>query len=266
MENSKEVLDYIISRIEVENRLRLGNADYIDTPTISADDSNYCILSILDSASSEFDLKESIKDDEHSLCEFFGEIGYNLIKEFEKGGVPKGLFSYSCEGDYSGEGDYEVISSSGSTFYVQLSGGDYLPQMGCLISCEDDTGEVELEHLSGDISRCAEQFYKREVVENLITENDEEGEGFEFLTYSEAFPIGATSYYQWCIEKSESGRFKAYISNTGHISPNDYASFPEFDIKYFNSENDLNDFLNSLNNLDEQNEVNEFLADSLSPR
>ena len=230
------------------NEARHSDLNYVESPTISLDESNECLLSIFSDAKDEFDLERDIEDDKDLLCELFDQVGYDLIRGAEAGDTTLDLFDYTCEGDYSGEGDYEVVSSSDAKFYVQLSGGEYLPQMGCLITHKDATKfeDIELEYFGKDIVRCAEQFYKREVVENLITENDEEGEGFEFLTYSEAFPIGATSYYQWGIEKSESGRFKAYISNAGHISPNDYAPFPEFDIKYFNSEDDLNEFLNSL--------------------
>jgi hypothetical protein len=160
------------------------------------------------------------------------------------------LLSVECEGDFSGEGDYEVeikIDVAGQEisdkFYVQLSGGEYLSQMGCWITADGSGGDINFDDYRdgifspflSDIISAAEIWYEEE--------NELDKDGWKFVRDTMYCDISATSSSRITVEKNEErleneedDAYRAYTDNSGFTQPNDYSNLPNFRVEYFDSE------------------------------
>ena len=129
---------------------------------------------------------------------------------------------------------------------VQLSGGEYLSQMGCQISFGDDGDfcpeDPEKDSWFGDLIISAEKAYE-EWVEELKNEESNEGEIWEFDDYFNQSICSATSSSDMTVEVSNQGRYRVFIGTTGFTQPGDYSSLPDFEApKYFENESEYDDY------------------------
>jgi len=136
------------------------------------------------------------------------------------------------------------------TFYIQLSGGEYLSQMGCWITttggdCEFDEEELILYEAVNSCKDCpslssvAEDCYEK-YLENELDDGGEweEVEGWA-SDWERHIQVTATTTGTWVLEKNkqENGdkKYRLRMEKSGHVSPNDYASFPDFEVAYVDS-------------------------------
>jgi hypothetical protein len=144
--------------------------------------------------------------------------------------------------EYDEEGEYATITIKGringieftADFHVQLTGGDYLPQMGCWMFT--DAGDMEFSDeewilykaFAGSIGRLAEKAYQEWFADKL----DDGGEWKEVNGWAPAHErhilIGSTASGTWVLEKNadNNAKYRLRIEKSGFIGQNDYAAFP----------------------------------------
>lgn len=173
----------------------------------------------------------------------------DLILYFEKMGWTKKLSIVSINAQYSDDSIVDItIKIDGvehtKQFAVQLTGGEHLYQMGCLIidnydysEYNGDTDNGIYESVMDDVIRAAESAYD-EYIDDEKNENSEEGETWEYYDDFNHALISATSSTCTTVEKSNLGRFRSFTDNSGFTSPNDYSTLPDFEIEYFYDKSD----------------------------
>jgi hypothetical protein len=133
------------------------------------------------------------------------------------------------------KGDYEVNFSflgQDETMVVQLTGGEYLPQMGCQLSFKDDCDyradddtDIMAQFIVSIIKAAKEQYQLDAAA--MLTENDLECEVWTKIDSFEPHRISATSHSSVIVEESNLGRFRSYVETSGFTQPNDYSSMPD---------------------------------------
>ena len=239
---------------------RYINNNYGLTPCISYDRAKKIVFAIYDWA------HDIISDNKGCFLNFDG-WEYNLDMEIEKLrsstvkmlidciindlviNYKKPEFSIvSVEYDIDIGGVVETkLNGLIETFYVQLTGGEHSPQMGCQISTSLDDDIDQDDYPGFDFNRiikAAENSYKNWVAQEL-----DDGSNWVNFDDIKHYQISPTSYSKIVIEKNTDpesvDQFRTYPENNGFTQPNDYSSLPDFSIEYFASLDALLDFYNN---------------------
>lgn len=139
----------------------------------------------------------------------------------------------------------EVIVDSvlhSDTFCVQLTGGEHLASMGCLVISEKSGDVVFSEYSNGvfgafesEIINAAETAYKVAKNNRLL----DDGKDWEHHSSFNQQQVCATASYQVVVEKAVDGSFRAYLDTSGFVGSHEYATQPEFFLEYFDCEEKL---------------------------
>ena len=128
------------------------------------------------------------------------------------------------------------------TFCVQLTGGEHLTSMGCLVISEKNGDVVFSEYSNGvfgpfesEIINAAETAYKAAKNNRLL--ND--GKDWEHHSSFNQQQVCATASCQVVVEKTVDGSFRAYLDTSGFVGSHEYATLPEFFLEYFDCEEKL---------------------------
>jgi len=146
---------------------------------------------------------------------------------------------------YNEEAGVEVIctlNNKQATFCVQLAGGEFLSQMGCLLIGEEE--HTEFKNYFDEIIKAGEDCYSAHV-ESLKELGD-----WEEVCRSKANRCSATSYYYEIIERKidfneryDDWEFRVTPENFGFTQPNSYSSLPDFTVEYFTTLDDAKKYV-----------------------
>lgn len=192
----------------------------------------------------------------------FGGWEYNLEMEVEKLRVSsfklfieskiEELLSHQIKPEFkiiSAYHDEEIgeeitveLNGQQATFYVQLCGGEFLSQMGCLLCGEDE--HPEFKNYFGDIIEAGEDNYRKHV--EFLKEDGKwvvvyEGEEKQCSITSSTREV-VERKINYDLEQDEY-EFRVISVNQGFTQPCDYSSLPDFFVKGFTTEQEAIDFL-----------------------
>lgn len=136
-----------------------------------------------------------------------------------------------------------ALNEKKETFFVQLSGGEFLPQMGCLLIGKNEDNSY-FNNYFDEIIKAGEDCY-----DAYIDSLKEIGE-WETVFIDDEVRCSATSYTREVIERKinfdkdqDNYEFRVIRENNGFTQPNSYSSMPDFSIEHFSSLEAAKDYL-----------------------